>query len=95
MMTGGLPFWPTSGGGVGRAAGQRDRRPAGEPLDLELRLGVHVDRHVAGDLNQHFDAARIAGDEVDLGNLADADAVELNRRCPATGRRPNESNKTA
>ena len=28
-------------------------------------------------LDQHLDAARIVGDEIDLGDFADADAVEL------------------
>ena len=64
---------------VGRAAGQRDRRAAGQPLNLEARLGVLVDRHAPRHLDQHLDAARIVGDEVDLGDLADANAVELHR----------------
>ncbi len=58
------------------AAEEGDRRSPSEPLRLEPRLGVPVDRRVRVDVDVGDDLMGIAPGEGEMGDLANLDPVE-------------------
>ena len=59
-------------GGARLAAGERDRRHAGQALIFEARTGVGADRRIAVDLDNGDNPSRILRQQADFRHLADA-----------------------
>ena len=67
------------GRGPGRAALERDRGDPGQPLEIQADARVRPHRRLRLDRNRRHHLAGIGGVELQVGDLADANAVEQHR----------------